>query len=343
MIRLYPEQLAANLQQGLQRCYLLSGNEPLLLQESQDAIRQQAATQGFTTLLSHVLDKHTDWPALFEQCQSLSLFAERQILLLQLPEGGVNAALSEQLLTLSRLLHDDLLLILQAARLTKAQENSDWYRSLLAEGAHITCMAPEASQLPTWIKRRAEQMQLQLDQQTLQLLCFCYEGNLLALRQCLQQLTLLYPDGKLTLPRVEQVVNNAAHFTPWHWLDALLAGKSRRALHIVQQLQQEGCEPLILLRTVQRELLLLLQLKQQMQQSALRTLFDQHKVWQNRRALLTLALQRLTGDHLCQAIALLARLELSLKHNYDHSIWQGIESLSLLLCGKLLPESLLNG
>ncbi len=47
MIRLYPEQLRAQLNEGLRAAYLLLGNDPLLLQESQDAVRQVAAAQGF--------------------------------------------------------------------------------------------------------------------------------------------------------------------------------------------------------------------------------------------------------------------------------------------------------
>lgn len=74
----------------------------------------------------------------------------------------------------------------------------------------------------------------------------------MALAQALERLSLLWPDGKLTLPRVEQAVNDAAHFTPFHWVDALLMGKSKRALHILQQLRLEGSEPVILLRTLQR-------------------------------------------------------------------------------------------
>ena len=36
---------------------------------------------------------------------------------------------------------------------------------------------------------------------------------------------------------------------------------SKRVLHVLQQLRLEGCEPAILLRTLQRELLLLVTLK----------------------------------------------------------------------------------
>ena len=295
MIRIYPEQLAAQLREGLRACYLLCGNEPLLLQESRDLLRQAAQQQQFSEHYSISLDAHTDWDAIFGICRAMSLFASRQTLLLIFPENGPTAPIGEQLTKLATLLHEDILLILRGPRLTKAQENSARFKALSPHGALVSCQTPEQAQLPRWVATRAKAMKLELDDAANQLLCYCYEGNLLALSQALERLSLLHPDGKLTLPRVEQAVNDAAHFTPFHWLDALLAGKSKRARHILQQLQQEDVEPVILLRTLQRELLLLLTLQRRMASAPLRTLFDQHKVWQNRRPLVTRALQRLSG------------------------------------------------
>ncbi|MEH2919871.1 DNA polymerase III subunit delta [Samsonia erythrinae] len=339
MIRLYPEQLAAQLNEGLRGCYLVFGSDPLLLQESLDSIRLAAQQQEFSEHFTFTLDAHTDWDAIFGTCQALSLFASRQSLLLILPENGPNAAMSDNLVKLSALLHSDILLILRGHKLTKAQENSPWFKTLAQDSVYINCLTPEQAQLPRWVAQRAKTMKLMLDEQATQLLCYCYEGNLLALSQALERLALLYPDGKLTLPRVEDAVNDAAHFTPFHWLDALLAGKGRRAWHILQQLKQEDCEPVILLRTLQRELLLLLTLKRRQQHAPLRTLFDQHKVWQNRRELLTQALQRLSPQQLQQAIRLLTQLEITLKQDYGQSVWPELESLAMLLCGKALPET----
>ena len=61
MIRLYPEQLRAQLSEGLRAAYLLLGNDPLLLQESQDAVRQAAASQVFDEHHTFQLDNSTDW------------------------------------------------------------------------------------------------------------------------------------------------------------------------------------------------------------------------------------------------------------------------------------------
>ena len=206
MIRLYPEQLCAQLTEGLRAAYLLLGNDPLLLQESQDAIREAAAAQGFTEHHTFTIDNSTDWQAIFALSQALSLFSSRQTLLLILPENGPNAAINEQLATLIGLLHDDLLLIVRGNKLTKAQENAAWLTALAQRAVQVSCQTPEYAQLPRWLAARAKQHQLQLDDAASQLLCYCYEGNLLALAQALERLALLWPDGKLTLPRVEQAV-----------------------------------------------------------------------------------------------------------------------------------------
>lgn len=343
MIRLYPEQLHAQLHEGLRAAYLLLGNDPLLLQESHDAIVASAQQQGFAEHHRFILDACTDWQTIFSLCQAMSLFASRQTLQLTLPENGPNAAINEQLSTLVSLLHDDLLLIVRGTKLTKAQENAAWLTALASRAVQVTCQTPEQAHLPRWVAARAKQMNLQLDDAASQLLCYCYEGNLLALSQALERLSLLWPDGKLTLPRVEQAVNDAAHFTPFHWVDALLAGKSKRALHILQQLRLEGAEPVILLRTIQRELLLLVTLKRQSASTPLRSLFDQHRVWQNRRGLLTEALTRLNDDQLWQAVRLLTQIELTLKQDYGQSVWAELDSLSLLLCHKPLADIFIDG
>ncbi|MDN5449520.1 MAG: DNA polymerase III subunit delta, partial [Enterobacterales bacterium] len=216
------------------------------------------------------------------------------------------------------------------------------FKTLRLNAVMVSCQKPEQAQLPRCVATRSKHMNLQLDEAANQLICYCYEGNLLALSQALERLSLLYPDGKLTLPRVEEAVSDAAHFSPFHWVDAILAGKSKRAWHILQQLRQEDMEPVILLRTVQREVLLLMTLKSQMSHTPLRSLFDQHKVWQNRRPAMTQALQLLSLQQLHQAVALLSHIEVVLKQDYGQSVWSELESLTLLLCGKSLPESMLN-
>ncbi|CUX96423.1 DNA polymerase III subunit delta [Candidatus Doolittlea endobia] len=337
MIRLYAEQLDTQLQEALHQCYFLFGNDLLLLQESQNHIRDRAQAQQFNEHFSITLDVATDWNAIFSLCQARSLFASRQTLLLVFPESGVNAAMAEKIRQLASLLHDDMLLILRGSKLTRATENSAWFKLLSQNAVLVSCATPEQAQLSRWVTKRASSMKLILDDTSCQLLCDCYEGNLIALAQALERLSLLYPDGNLTLPRVAEAVNNSAHFTSFHWIEAVLTSKSKRAAYILRQLRLEAEEPVILLRSIQREILLLLMLKRQVTTTPLRILFDRYNIWQNRRPLLTKALERLTLAKLRDTVALMAKIELALKQNYSYQIWSDLNAVALLLCGKSLP------
>lgn len=342
MNKIFPEQLAAQLKSGLRPCYFLLGNDPLLLKESADTLREQARVQGFDERHSFALDNRTDWEGIYQCAQAMSLFSARQIIELVLPESGPGTHNAEPLSKLATLLHPDILLLIQGNKLTKAQENSKWFKALSPQATLISCQTPELPQLPKWVATRARTLALQLDDASVQMLCHCYEGNLLALSQALERLKLLFPDGKLTLPRVESAVNQSSHFTPYHWIDALLEGKAKRALRVLEQLKNEDAEPVILLRTLQRELMLLLTLHTALQQAAqphshaLRTLFDQHKIWQNRRPLLTHALQRLTGAQLGQQLHQLAMIERMVKQDYSSDVWPALQALSCSLCGHTL-------
>lgn len=331
MVRLYPEQLAAQLAEGLRGSYFLSGNDPLLRQESHDAIIAAARQQQFLEHLTFTIDNHTDWDALFTVCQSLSLFTRRQTLTLLMPENGPSAQITPRLIRLAELLHSDLLLIVHLHKLTKAQEKSGWFKGLSLNAVMVPCTTPEQAQLPRWVSQRCKSLGIAIDQQAIGLLCYCYEGNLLALSQALERLSLLWPEGQLTLPRVEQAVNDAAHFSPYHWADAILAGKSKRALHILQQLQQEAAEPVILVRTLQRELMTLLQLQRQQGSHNVRQLMDKLRVWQNRRPLFTAALERLDNQAVHLAIKQLASIELTIKQDYGSDVWSPLASLTLQL------------
>lgn len=332
MNKITPLQLESQLSKGLVANYLITGNDLLLQNEVQIELSYSALKQGFDEKFSFIITPQTDWQAITECCQSMGLFSSKTRLILQFPETGLTAEHHNHLNTLSTLLHDDLILILVIPKWLKKDENSRWFKQLNDSAVMIHCATPDINQLPAWIKKRAQQLQLNLDYESIQLLSHYYEGNLLALSQILQQLQLLYDSSVITLPRLEDIIQNAAQFTPYHWLDALLKGKKQRTWHILQQLKQEEIEPIILLRILQKELFLLLAINQRPNSMSLKAAFDQHNVWQNRRALLTEALQRLSLSRLQHLLTKLTQLDGAFKQQSGNILWQGLEALSLHFC-----------
>ncbi|XNM58617.1 hypothetical protein ACLK1S_04015 [Escherichia coli] len=82
--------------------------------------------------------------------------------------------------TLTGLLHDDLLLIVHGNKLSKAQEKMKTFTALAKCSVQVTCRAPEQAELPRWVVRQNSSTS-KLDDAANQVLCYCYEGNLLAL------------------------------------------------------------------------------------------------------------------------------------------------------------------
>lgn len=341
MNRIFPEQLNHSLGQRLASLYYLTGQDPLLLAETRDLIIQTATAQGFDEKIDIQVDQSTDWDDLFERCQSIGLFFNKQVISLTLPEN-LTAALQTKLFELISLSHEDVLLILQLPKFGKANEKQEWVKKSLEIEPHLTvvnCQTPGIEQLPRWVSHRVKAMGLSIEQDAIQLLCYSYENNLLALKQTLELLALLYPDHKISFTRVKSVVEQASVFTPFQWIDALLEGKEGRARRILESLKAEEMQPVILLRTLQRELMTLLELSKPQQRLTgidqplpthqLKEGFDRLKIWQNRRHIYSALFQRFTYRKLYKIIQQLAELERLAKLEFSNDIWDKLADISV--------------
>lgn len=337
MQKIFPEALSLTLNKKLAPFYLLTGNDLLLVGEAKDQIVQTARQAEFDEKQEVSIGNDTKWDELFEAAQSMGLFFSRQILILNLPESPTAAQL-KKLTELCALSHEDLLLVLHFPKLSKAMEKQEWFTRFDAQGLQINCQTPDLAKLPNWLAQRAKNMELQLEAEANQLLCYSYEGNLLALKQALQLLQLRFTDGKITLTRAREVVEQSAQFTPFQWIDALLEGKIARAIRILQHLQNEEMQAVVLLRIVQKELMTLLEITrsptpvlnsdQPLFIGNLRAEFDRLKVWQNRRGFYQQAVQRLTYKKLYALIQQLAELERKVKQEFSDEIWFELELFS---------------
>ena len=80
MAKLRPEQLSAALTKGLAPIYIVTGEEPLLIQETCDAIRTAARKAGFVERDLYHADNHFDWSQVLASANSMSLFADKKII-----------------------------------------------------------------------------------------------------------------------------------------------------------------------------------------------------------------------------------------------------------------------
>jgi DNA polymerase III subunit delta len=250
-MQLRAEQLEAHLKassgQGFKPVYTLQGDEPLLLQEAADAIRATARAAGFQERkVFTVAGAHFDWSAVLAAAQSMSLFAEQQLIEIRIPSGKPGKDGSEALQRyVDALPGPEVLTLVTLPSLDFQQSKSAWVAALDSAGISIKFDPVPRAALPQWIaKRLAAQGQRVVageeGEQTLKFFADRVEGNLLAAHQEIQKLALLHPAGELSLAQIEAVVLNVARFDVRQLCEAVLAGQTARALRILQGLRAEG-------------------------------------------------------------------------------------------------------
>ncbi len=280
------QQLGAHLTKTLAPIYLVSGDETLLVEETLDTIRQAALKAGFTERNRIQLD-------FFSGVQTLSLFASKQLLELDLTNVKLTAATSKILQEYAEKLNSDTILLIRIHKLDSKSEQSAWYKSLDKTGVMIPIWPINSDQLPTWILQRANKLNLKLEKSAAEFLAHQVEGNLLAAVQELEKLRLLQTTDTVDLKTLENTVADLAHFDIFNLVDSVMNGNVERSLRIFQSLIQEDTEPTLILWALARELRILAEMQKELQQGKnLPGLFSQFRIFEKRQSGIKKFLQR---------------------------------------------------
>ena len=332
-MRLRPEELPRALQKQLLPIYVVSGDEPLLVQEASDLIRKHAREQGCTD--REVIDaspKNFDWQEILGSATSMSLFSERKLVEIRLPSGKPGAAGSKALCAYVELAGPDDVLLLVAGKIDKQSMNSKWIKTLEKTGAVIQIWPIGARDLPRWLQQRIATADMSIDSDALALLSDRVEGNLLAAVQEVEKLKLLTTDSHITAQNVVEAVSDNARYNLFEMVDSALRGDTKSSLRMLHGLRAEGTDATVALWALTREIRTL-QLVQadcnrgQNVQQALRA----QRVWNNRMQLMQSACTRHNTDSLTNILELAAVADGSIKGFADGKPWDNLESLILKL------------
>ncbi len=235
----------------LDSLYIISGDEPLLVIETVDALRAGAVRAGYGERISLILDARSDWSAVIAATQNVSLFGDRRLVDVAVPTGKPGKTGGDTLLKLSSMSQNgtlaDTMVVITLPRLDKTTRNAKWCQALEQAGTWVEINSINRAQLPNWIGQRLARQEQQLEATTLEWMADKVEGNLLAAFQEVQKLALLYPKGKISATDVERAVLNVARYDVFGLRDAMLSGNAAKALIVLAGLRAEGeALPLVL-------------------------------------------------------------------------------------------------
>jgi DNA polymerase-3 subunit delta len=254
-LKLRPDNLAAQLEQRLLPVYLISGDEPLQAGEAADSVRAVARERGYTEREVYFIERSgaLSWEDILQSAQSLSLFASRRIIEIRIPSGKLGNE-GAMLLRLIEAAGDDLLVLVLSGRIEGGAKTPAWAQAAEERGAWLPVWQIEAGKLPAWIKGRLKAAGVEATDEAVALLVARTEGNLLAARQEVDRLALLYAGGRVGATDVAGSVGDSTRFTVFNLGDAVAAADPARVLRVLAGLRSEGEEAVLVIWALLREL-----------------------------------------------------------------------------------------
>jgi DNA polymerase-3 subunit delta len=220
---------------------LIAGDEPLVVQECADAVREKAKAEGYGE--REVLDAegNFDWNRLTQGLASLSLFAQRRLFDLRLPSGKPGKDGSEAIREYCANPPPDTVLLITAQDWSR-QHAGKWSEAITAAGHMVPVWPLKAHELPDWLATRLRRKGLSATPEALARLVERVEGNLLAAAQEIDKLALLLDQGAgpIDLETLERLVAEASRYDVFKLVDAALAGEAARVPRILAALRGEG-------------------------------------------------------------------------------------------------------
>ncbi|WP_312226410.1 DNA polymerase III subunit delta [Stutzerimonas nitrititolerans] len=338
-MKLSPAQLGKHLQGSLAPVYVVSGDEHLLCQEACDAIRATCRQQGFSERQVLSVESGFDWGQLLEAGANLSLFAEKRLLELRIPNGKPGDKGAAALLHYLARPAEDTVLLISLPKLDGSTQKTKWAKALI-DGKDVQFLQVwpvDAAQLPQWIRQRLSQAGLAADQEPVELIAARVEGNLLAAAQEIEKLKLLAEGGRVTADTVQAAVADSARYDVFGLIDAALQGHPEHSLRMLEGLRGEGIEAPVILWALARELRLLANIAQQYAQGVpLERAFSQARppVWDKRRPLVSKALQRHDVAGWQRLLMASQLIDEQIKGQAEGDPWIGLSSLCLQLSGR---------
>lgn len=325
-------QLEQQVNKQLAPAYIIGGDELLARQDAANLIRKAAKAAGFSERVKLAPEAGFDWEQLFGVLNSGSLLAEKRLIELDFTSAAPNKTAAAILTDYAEHPSPDVLLLITTSKIDDKMTKSAWYKAIDKIGISVPIWPVTREQLPQWINSRAKRYKLQLQTDAVNLLADFVEGNLSAAAQALEKLYLLRPEKIIDSSMVEAALSDESSFSVFDLVEHTLGGNKARALHILENLKNDGTEATLVLWSLTRELRLLADMaREQKEGKTAEYLFQKYRIFAKRQPAMRRALNRLTPEKCWQHLTYAAHVDMLIKGAATGNAWNGLQLLCLQL------------
>lgn len=319
---------------GPQALYIVSGEEPLLIQEACDTIRAAVKAAGYLEREVYPADNNFNWHAMLESANSMSLFGDRKLIEIRQDKPKFDDAAKKALSDYLARPNPDTILLIILPKLEKAFTSTKWFTAIENIAQHVQIWPMEARELPAWIDARMRANGMTPSREAVTLLAERVEGNLLAAAQEIEKLRLLVGAGNINAEAIAQAVTDHARYNIYDLVDQAIDRQTEHALKMLHFCRASGEEPPVLLWAFAKELRTLTAIQYQAQRGIqLAKLFQDFRIWDKRKPVVQRALGKQPVANLEAALQLISRIDRTVKGWAPGDAWEGMAALILLLGG----------
>lgn len=319
-----------NYTDNLPAIVMVSGDEPLQLNEACDHARRTAKKLGYSDRQVFHVESGFDWDNLLAESNTLSLFSDKRLLELRIPNGKPGDKGSKALVGYCNNLPPDTVLLIICGKLEAASQKSKWFKHIENSGVVCQVWPVEPANMPAWINKRMQRCGLNPTGDAVALLSERVEGNLLAASQEIDKLSLLFGKSQIGIDEVLAAVSDNARYTIFELADASLAGDIVRSTRILHGLRAEGSEPILVLWAMTREIRALALMGADIQQgNPMDSVLFKHRVWEKRKPLFKRCLQSSQPSRWQNLLIKCSSIDKLIKGAETGNIWDELLQLSL--------------
>ncbi len=338
-MKLYADKLHHFLKNQTSPLYIISGDEPLLIQEACDLVRDALRQHGYAERHLFHAEEGFNWQEVLYSVNSMSLFSEQKLIEVRMSTKSPGDPGRALLVSLVEQLNDATVLLLVMPRIDAATQKTKWFKSIEKAGVFVQVWHIEAKQFPDWLQRRFKREGLEVSREALLAMARRTEGNLLAAVQEIERLKLVSPSNQIGLEQVTTAVADNARYDVFNLIDASLAGNSPRVVRMIQGLRLEGTAEMYVNVMLAREIRALETMAMaKAQGQSVQEVLSKGRVWDKRKQAVSRCLEH-HGVNSLRSLQLKAgKIDRVIKGIEPGDAWREITNLLLGLAGVTMPQ-----
>lgn len=326
-----PHDLAKHLErQSCAFINLVTGDEILLVEESTKLILSKARTNGYE---EHIIIE-AEIPEIIDlfisHRQNFSLFSTKKIIEIRFRQK-ISASLAALLIEVCEHPDASQIIILRMPKLSKAETQAKWYKTLEQHGWIITIWPLKNEAFLRWIQARFQKFNLKTTQESYSLIAARTEGNLLAASQLIEKLNLVYNSSSesISYAAIQEALSDQSHYDVFELCDAVLGQNTQQTLKILQALKAQNSEPAIILWALMQDLRKLSTLFSTPPHSR-GAVYQKQGIWSTRQPLFQKTLNALNTSILNRLIQKAKNADAVIKGAQTGNIWEILEDFCLI-------------